>query len=45
MTEVTDRQRRPFGLWDSPVDVADVTDGIWLRAPMFDTDGRTLVWM
>lgn len=45
MTEVTDRQRRPFGLWDSPVDVADVTDGIGLRAPMFDTDGRTLVWM
>lgn len=42
MTEV--RQRRPYGLWDSPVSSADVTGGIGLRAPAFDNDG-TLVWM
>ncbi len=42
---MTGRQRRPYGLWDSPVGAHDVTDGIGLRAPTFDTDGRTLVWM
>lgn len=45
MSALTGRQRRPFGLWDSPIGIGDVTDGIGLRAPTFDTDGRTLVWM
>ncbi len=38
-------QNRPYGLWDSPVGVRDVTDGIGLRTPTFDSDGRTLVWL
>ena len=41
----TPRQHRPFGLWDSPVSPGDVTGGIGLRSPMFDADGRTLVWL
>ena len=37
--------QRPYGLWDSPVRVTDVTAGIGLRSPQFDSDGRTLVWL
>lgn len=36
--------QRPHGLWDSPVSVDDVTAGVGLRSPLFDSDGRTLVW-
>lgn len=37
--------QRPFGLWDSPVGIADVTAGIGLRSPLYDSDGQTLVWL
>ena len=45
MSQATGRQRRPFGLWDSAVGVDDVTDGIGLRTPTYDTDGRSLIWL
>lgn len=39
------RQVRPFGLWDSPVAATDLTGAVGLRAPAFDSDGATLVWL
>ena len=36
--------RRPYGLWESPITPAALAGGIRLRGPSWDGDGRTLGW-
>ena len=37
-------ERRPYGLWDSPITPGALAGGIRLRGPSWDSDGRTLGW-
>ncbi|MXX19365.1 MAG: S9 family peptidase, partial [Dehalococcoidia bacterium] len=37
-------ERRPYGLWDSPITPDALAGGIRLRGPSWDSDGRTLGW-
>ena len=37
-------ERRPYGLWESPITPAALAGGIRLRGPSWDSDGRTLGW-
>ncbi len=37
-------ERRPYGLWESPITPAALAGGIRLRGPSWDADGRTLGW-
>ena len=37
-------ERRPYGLWESPITPGALAGGIRLRGPSWDADGRTLGW-
>ena len=37
-------ERRPYGLWESPITPGALAGGIRLRGPSWDSDGRTLGW-
>ena len=37
-------ERRPYGLWDSPITPGALAGGLRLRGPSWDSDGRTLGW-
>ena len=37
-------ERRPYGLWESPITPAALAGGLRLRGPSWDSDGRTLGW-
>jgi len=37
-------ERRPYGLWESPITPDALAGGIRLRGPSWDSDGRTLGW-
>ena len=37
-------ERRPYGLWDSPITPDALAGGIRLRGPSWDSDGGTLGW-
>ncbi len=37
-------ERRPYGLWESPVTPAALAGGVRLRGPCWDSNGRTLGW-
>jgi dipeptidyl aminopeptidase/acylaminoacyl peptidase len=39
------KERRMFGLWESPVTPLSVAAGLRLSEPCWDTDGRTLAWV
>lgn len=38
------RERRMFGLWDSPVSAASLSVALRLSEPCWDTDGKTVAW-
>src|SRR5258708_3979985 len=38
-------ERRPYGLWDSPVTPASLARGTRLSTASWDSDGRTLAWL
>ncbi len=42
---MTERELRPFGLWESPLSADDAGAGTGLSSPAFDSDGRTLAWL
>lgn len=37
-------ERRPYGLWESPITPAALGGGLRLRGPSWDSDGRTAGW-
>ena len=39
------KQRRPFGLWPSPLQPADLAQETSIRDLAWDSDGKTLVWL
>ncbi len=42
---MTDKQLKPYGLWDSPITALSVSQGIRLNEVQWDTDGESLVWL
>ena len=39
------RERRQFGLWDSPIQAHHLTGAVRFRDVAWDSDGHTLVWL
>lgn len=39
------KQRRPFGIWDSPISPAHLAEDRRLEGALWDHDGQTLVWL
>ena len=39
------KQRRPFGLWPSPLQPADLAQETSIRDLAWDSDGKSLVWL
>lgn len=42
---MSDKQRRPYGLWDSPVRAEHLSAATRFRDVQWDSDGQTLVWL
>ena len=39
------KQKKPFGLWPSPITPQLLGQAVRLENPQFDRDGRTLLWL
>jgi dipeptidyl aminopeptidase/acylaminoacyl peptidase len=42
---MTEKTRRPYGLWESPISPAGMAGALRLDGVAFDGDGRRLVWL
>jgi hypothetical protein len=42
---MTDKQQKPYGLWDSPITALSVSQGIRLNEVQWDANGEFLVWL
>ncbi|MBT6157088.1 MAG: S9 family peptidase [Planctomycetaceae bacterium] len=42
---MTEKKRRQFGLWDSPITASSLAAGRRLDGVAWDTDGETVVWL
>ncbi|MBW6471970.1 MAG: S9 family peptidase [Anaerolineaceae bacterium] len=42
---MTDKQQKPYGLWESPITALSVSQGIRLNEVQWDTNSEFLVWL
>lgn len=42
---MTDKQQKPYGLWDSPITALSVSQGVRLNEVQWDANGEFLVWL
>ena len=42
---MTTKERRQYGLWDSPISPASLAEGRRLDGVAWDSDGKTIVWL